>query len=72
MLVQHLKNSTEFRSTYLIFISRFTAQEKEGIIKTLKRYKVRSLMSNDLISISCDDEATFNWLLLEYLDTTDK
>lgn len=59
---------------YAIIISQFTEEEKEDIIKTSKIHGISTLtmIGPGLITISCKNLKTYNWLLLKYLDNTNK
>lgn len=66
MKVEFVKQSKAFTHQFCIFVSKFTPEEKEEIIKIIKPLNAGMIMSYDLIAITCNDEPTFNWLLVRW------
>lgn len=66
MKIQFVKDSPLFSQTYCIFVTNFTEHDKANVLTTLKSCRATVLSGPDLMSICCKDEATFNWLMLQW------
>lgn len=61
-----VRESDLFTQPYCIFIDNFSDDERAEILNTVKPCNATVMLGNNLIMISCKDEATFNWLSLKW------
>lgn len=66
MNIEFVRESEAFSKPYLIFIDNFTEEDRNNVLTVLQPYKASVVFSQNLIMITCKDEATFDWLNLKW------
>lgn len=66
MNIEFVRESDAFSKPFVIFINEFTDKERNDILETVQPHNATVMYGQNLIMITCKDEATFNWLGLKW------